>query len=120
MNEFTVVLNSEEVPTENRVMTGNLFAGVVGEGIGEGIEEGLKVSCAIAGNFSLKSLLSFRAQLTKLLSKIDEEISHEAFNSAVGLCVAIPIPLRDLEEQGCDCPTSKPLFESGENEMGDC
>ena len=89
MNEVTLIIDSEGVPTENRIMYGNMFAGIIGE-VGE---EGTHMRCAISGDFNLITLLRLKSQLGELSAKIDEFIADEL--SVLPINVKV---LRVLEE----------------------
>ena len=73
MNEVTLIIDSEGVPAENRIMYGNIFAGIIGE-VGE---EGTHLRCAISGDFNLITLLRLKSQLGTLSAKVDEFIADE-------------------------------------------
>ena len=73
MNEVTLIIDSEGIPAENRIMYGNIFAGIIGE-VGE---EGTHLKCAISGDFNLITLLRLKSQLGALSVKIDEFIADE-------------------------------------------
>ena len=73
MNEVTLIINSEGVPAENRIMYGNVFAGVIGE-VGK---DGTNLKASILGEFNLITLLRVKAQLNMLSANIDEYIADE-------------------------------------------
>ena len=91
MNEVTLIIDSEGVPAESRIMYGNMFAGIIGE-VGE---EGTHLRYAISGDFNLITLLRLKSQLGELSAKIDEFIADEL--SVLPINVKV---LRVLEEDG--------------------
>lgn len=103
MSEVTVVINSPSIQADDRVMNGNLFAGVVGEDNGMSVH----YRAALIGSFNIATLLRLRGELMKIMVQVEQAITDEMLSPTiepVGIFVGVPeVACEPNCEPNCEC-----------------